>query len=474
MPAAVALLVLLIVYALLLIGLGLFISRLVRSADDFLVAGRRLNSGLLFATLLTANIGAGSTVGAAGLGYKFGLSAWWWVGSAGIGSIILALTVGPKIWRAAKQHNLYTAGDYLELRYNRTVRLLVAGVLWLGTLALLAAQLIGVAWILNVTANVPKAFGCLIGGIVVIAYFGAGGLLASAWVNAVQLAVLLVGFIIALPVALDQVGSWQAVVTSASLYLTDGAQTENYFSLTGAGAKWVLNYAMILIPSFIISPGLVQKIYGARDPRAVRVGVLANAVCLLVFACIPPLLGMIVFSQFPDLPNHELALPTAMAKLLPGWIGGLALAAIFSAEISTCDAILFMLSTSLGNDLYRRVINPNADQATLMKINRLTAVVSGIVGVVIAIMADTIISALSIFYSLLVAALFVPLIGGLYWPKLSARMATVAIAVSVTITLLVNYMTRGQGFWLLPPAAWGILGSALVIFVDSRRHRIRG
>jgi SSS family solute:Na+ symporter len=181
---------------------------------------------------------------------------------------------------------------------------------------------------------------------------------------------------------------------------------------------------------------------------------------------------MIVFSQYPDLSNQELALPTAMAKLLPGWMGGLALAAIFSAEISTCDAILFMLSTSLGNDLYRRVINPRADQATFMKINRLTAVASGILGVVIAIMFDTIISALSIFYSLLVASLFVPLIGGLYWPKLSAGTATVAIVVSVATTLVVHYSTRGQGFWVLPPAAWGILGSLVVVFASVVRSQI--
>jgi len=54
---------------------------------------------MLFATLLAANIGGGSTVGAAGLGYQFGLSAWWWVGAAGLGQLILAFTLGPRIRR---------------------------------------------------------------------------------------------------------------------------------------------------------------------------------------------------------------------------------------------------------------------------------------------------------------------------------------------------------------------------------------
>src|SRR5438094_9943458 len=99
---------------------------MVKKADDFLVAGRSLGPGLLATTFLAANIGAGSTVGATGLGYAFGLSAWWWVGCAGIGSFILANTVGPKIWKLAAGNGWRTVGDFLDHRYNRSVRGLIA------------------------------------------------------------------------------------------------------------------------------------------------------------------------------------------------------------------------------------------------------------------------------------------------------------------------------------------------------------
>ena len=124
----------LLVYSLLLMAIGWWTSRSVRRAEDFFVAGRRLSPALLFGTLLAANLGAGSTVGATGIGYAHGFSAWWWVGSAGIGSLILGLTVGPRMWRVAKEQNLYTVGDYLEHRYNRGVRGLVAVLLWFGSL----------------------------------------------------------------------------------------------------------------------------------------------------------------------------------------------------------------------------------------------------------------------------------------------------------------------------------------------------
>ncbi|PYQ25192.1 MAG: sodium:solute symporter, partial [Acidobacteria bacterium] len=159
-------LVLLLAYSAAQILLGLWIGRRVKSAGDFFVAGRRLGPGLLFSTMLAANIGAGSTVGAAGLGYRDGLSAWWWVGSAGIGSLFLAFTVGPRIRRLAQDHDLRTVGDYLEHRYHRAVRGVVAALLWLGTLAILAGQLVALAWVLSVVAGVPKWAGCVVGGLV--------------------------------------------------------------------------------------------------------------------------------------------------------------------------------------------------------------------------------------------------------------------------------------------------------------------
>src|SRR6476661_4870285 len=118
-------LVWLIAYSVAQLALGAFISRRVKTSKDFFVAGRALGPGLLFSTMLAANIGAGSTVGATGLGYRDGLSAIWWVLSAGIGSLVLAFWIGPAIRREAEKHDLRTVGDYLELRYGVAVRTLI-------------------------------------------------------------------------------------------------------------------------------------------------------------------------------------------------------------------------------------------------------------------------------------------------------------------------------------------------------------
>ena len=76
----------LIGYSVVLTAAGLWVSRLVRGSGDFFVAGRSLTAPLIFSTMLAANIGAGTTVGAAGLAYSEGISALWWNVSVAIGS----------------------------------------------------------------------------------------------------------------------------------------------------------------------------------------------------------------------------------------------------------------------------------------------------------------------------------------------------------------------------------------------------
>ncbi len=105
-----ATLLLLAVYSAVMIGVGLWIGRRVRATGEFFVAGRTLGPGLIFATFLAGNIGAGSTVGAAGLAYRDGISAWWWNASAGIGCLILAVSVGPRMWRESSTHGDLTRG----------------------------------------------------------------------------------------------------------------------------------------------------------------------------------------------------------------------------------------------------------------------------------------------------------------------------------------------------------------------------
>lgn len=455
-------LIALLLYSALLMALGLYISRRVKDPSDFLVAGRRLGPGRLFATFLAANIGAGSTVGATGLGYRYGLSAWWWVGSAGIGTLLLSQFLGPRLWTTARKHNLATLQDFLEFRYGKTVKATISVLFWCGALTILAAQLIAIAWILNTVAAIPKWEGCLIGGLVAIVYCTAGGLIASSFVNIVELAVTMSGLLLAVPFALHAVGGWPHLHTLISAQ-TSAQASARMFSLTGAGPRQILAWIAILVPSFMVSPGLVQKVYGARDVKAVRLGVGLNSLGQALFACVPAVLGLCAFAALPHLANPELALPAAMKLLLPRWLGIWTLASIFSAELSATDAILFMLSTSLAVDLYKTFLNPGVSPQQLLRTSRFTSIVAGCIGILLAITLPSIIGAVKIFYGIIAVSLFIPVVAGLYSRRVLSLAAMASILAAIAATILTIRFTHNYGMGILSPEAIGIATAALVM-----------
>ncbi len=451
-----AYLVIIIVYSVAQIALGVWVARRLQGARDFFVAGRSLGPGLLFATFLAANIGGGSTIGATGLGYRDGLAAWWWVGSAAIGSVILAAWVGPRMWRIAATHDLRTVGDFLEWRYDQRVRATIALLLWIGTIAILAGQLIGIAWVLNVVIGLPKIAGCIIGAGVVTAYFGAGGLKSSAVVNVVQLTVKVLGFVIALPLALSMVGGLDGLHAA----IPDPSSWSPWQS---GRSGWM--YVAMLTPAFVVSPGLLQKLYGARDARTVRIGVGLNALGLFLYALMPTLLGMSARVLHPGLENHELALPMLFMHDVPFWVGALGLAAVFSAEVSAADAILFMLATSLSQDLYKRFVNPGAGDRQVLIVARLASVAGGALAVFVALLSKTIVGALSIFYTLLGVSLFVPIVAGLFMRRPRAADALAAIAGGVLVVVAAQVWNEGRPIGVFTPAMCGLAAAAVAFAV---------
>ncbi len=451
-------LALLVIYSVVIVGLGLWTSRLIRSSSDFFVAGRSLGPGLVFASMLAANIGSGATVGAAGLAYRDGLSAWWWSGSAGLASFVLAFWVGPRLWTLAKAHGFYTTGDFLEFRYGSAVRGIVALMVSFGCLWILAAQLMAGAAIISVLTGAPRWVGSVIGGGIMTIYFAAGGLLGTAWVNSLQLVVMLTGFAVALPFALDSAGGFAA--------LGSGSLPPTFTDITyssGPGSGWA--FLALTGPAFVISPGLIQKSYGAASVHALKVGVALNAAGLLLFAFVPVLLGMIGRAELPDIQSADLVLPTVLTMLLPAWIGALALAAVFSTEVDTCDAILFMISTSASKDLYKRYIRPEATDQDLLRIARGAAVAGGTLGVLLSIYLSTIVSAMTVFYSLLGVSLFVPVLGGLCSRRAGSAEALGAIAAGVTTLLVVRFGFAGRHPWLDPTLTGLAAAAAVFVFI---------
>jgi SSS family solute:Na+ symporter len=444
-------------YALFLIAVGVVMRRQVKGADDFFVGGRKFGPMLLFITLVAPNIGAGSTVGVAGLGYQAGLSAVWWIIASAIGTFILAIFVGPAIWRLAKKHNFYTLGDYLDYRYNRNFRGLISLMMAVGTIAIFAGQLMGIAWILSVVAGVTKPVGILIGAVVVVLYFCAGGLLSAAYVNIIEATVKLVGFFIAVPFVLNFVGGWSGLEAQVAVNLEDAVKTASYFSIDGVGVTTIMGFFLMLTPSFFISPGLIGKVYGAKNEKTVLISTLLCGVVMLIFSVVPVILGMAASVVVPNLTERDLALPIVMKECMPFWASALALAAIFSAEISAADAVLYMITSSFTKDLYKSFMRPDISDEQLLKSSRIVTVVAGIIGVGMAIILPNVISALSIFYSLMSVSLTAPMLFGLFSKRPSTTAAFLSAIAGIITTVVLQFGNAGKGLGILNAQSTAIL-----------------
>jgi SSS family solute:Na+ symporter len=194
----------------------------------------------------------------------------------------------------------------------------------------------------------------------------------------------------------------------------------------------------------------------------------------MLYAGIPVLLGMMARVQFPNLAQAELALPTLLVSGVPLAIGTLGLAAVFSAELSAADAVLFMLTTSLSQDFYKRFVNREASDVQMLRATRITAVLAGALGVGVALTAAGVVSALSIFYTIMGVSLFVPILAGLFSRRAATADALAAIVAGIAIVGGLKLWPAALSIAGVTPAMAGLAGSITAFFVVQLIRRALG
>jgi SSS family solute:Na+ symporter len=228
-------------------------------------------------------------------------------------------------------------------------------------------------------------------------------------------------------------------------------------------------FLLLTGPSFLISPGLIQKAYSARSVRALKLGIGLSALVLMVFSFLPVFFGMAARMSMPGITDRNDVLPAFFMEQLPVWLGALALSAIFSTEVDTCDTILFMLSTSISKDVYKRHVKPSADDRQLLRVARMAAVVGGAAGVALSLVVGTVVNAATIFYQVMVVSFFVPIVGGLYVRRLTERSALASVAAGL-LGLLAAYLVIRPMFRWADPVAVGLIAAILGAAMATRRR----
>jgi len=133
-----------LIYPVILIGIGFWRAKSIKSHADFMVAGRTLPAWVLVGSLVCTWVGAGTLFGGAGLAYRSGVSALWFSVGAWVG-LVAVYFMAPRV-RSLSQ---YTVPDILEKRYNPASRVLGTLAIILSYVTIAAYQFRGGGWILH-------------------------------------------------------------------------------------------------------------------------------------------------------------------------------------------------------------------------------------------------------------------------------------------------------------------------------------
>lgn len=441
-----------ILYFIVMIGAGVIGSMRVKSRDDYLLAGRRLNYGMFVPALAAVILGGASTLGTAKLGYKFGISGIWLVVMLGSGIIGLGLLMTSKM----SNLKVLSISEMLEKRYDSKSRYISAMVMIVYTTMVAVTQVVGMGSVIASFMGWDPKISMFVGGLIVLIYSFVGGMWSITLTDVIQFWVMTFGlFVLMIPKALEAVGGF--AVLSQKL-------PESYFSLTSIGYKTILAYFLLFFLGLLIGQDVWQRVFTARSGKVAKYGsVLAGAYSML-YALGGALVGMSAVILLPNLADPQRAFPEMALKLLSPGVSGLVLAGLLSALMSTASGTLIASTTLLVNDIYIPLVNPQANDRQLVKVSRIATFVLGLLLIAISIWLQDVLVALDVAYAILSGSVLVPVVAGFFWKRATAQATFWSIVISAAVVIAGLGI---QGISSTDPIIYGIAVSLVTLVVGS-------
>ena len=410
-------------YALIILSVGLWVSRnkkgKTKSAEDYFLASKSLPWWAIGASLIAANISAEQFIGMSGSGFALGLAiaSYEWMAA------ITLLVVGKYFLPIFIEKKLYTIPEFIEKRYSTNLKTILA-VFWIALFIFV-----------NLTTVLylgGKALDTIIGSgdgsiilisIICLGFFAAayslwGGLAAVAWTDVIQVILLIFGGLLMTYFALTNVTDsgnfieglkfiynkiperFTMILSKGEIITPNGRDAWN--DLPGiavlVGGMWVANLYYWGFNQYII-----QRTLASKSLEEGQKGIAFAAFLKLIIPIIVVLPGMIAYVMNLDESGiltkesvdigfigsngniiNDNAAPWLIKNFIPAGIKGLILAALSAAIVSSLASMLNSTSTIFTMDIYKSLINKNADDKSMVKIGRLSVLVSLIIAMIIA------------------------------------------------------------------------------------------
>lgn len=415
-------------YLLVILVCGIAASRLMKKLDDFLLAGRRLGPLAAAISERASGESAWFLLGLPGAAYAAGFTEFWAVIGIAFGILASWSLLAFPLRRLTADMGALTIPDYFAMRYpesppalNKALRVLSMLIIIFFYTGYVAAQFVGGGKILNAAFGIDPLWGIVIAASVVMLYTMLGGFIAVVWTDVVQ-GIMMACVAVILPVAgIVKLGGPSNLIDSLAplgrdfLTMTAGKTGSAFvFGVMLGGLSWGFGY--------FGQPHLLSRYMAIRAAPEIRRGTLIAMAWVLVAYWGAPLIGIVAAGTFgAELADPEMVMPLLARHLMPGWIAGLMIAGAVAAMMSTADSQLIVVTSSLVQDVYVKLLKPKSSPGRLVLLSRLATLAASGVALFLAFSSkDLIFDMVAYAWSGLGSSFGPPLLLSLRWRKTTA------------------------------------------------------
>jgi len=354
---------LLILYALVCIGIGIWASK-GQKDEDYLIAGRKLKLWPFMASVVASYIGGAAIVAYTAYVYQFGISAIAVFLGTSIGFIVF-IPYALKIRRISSKKQFHTLSDWFYYKFNKKAGLLSAIILFIVYFGMLLNQFIAGSSILSSISGLSYETALLFSSIIISIYLFAGGFRSVIKTDIFQYIVLFVMF----------------VFLGFILMRDEYASTMDLFDVSDLNIPMTISFIAFGIFIIFQSAEYWQRVYAAKDENVVKKGFIGSAILALVTGAAITLIGLAAHKNIPGIEARD-AFAQGLTLLIPKKFMSTGLILIFAAIMSSADTIIFVLASSLAKD-YNSVFGKKTnkqDNHKLMRQTRLFIIIFSILG----------------------------------------------------------------------------------------------
>ena len=361
-------------FALYLIGMlaiGLYFYRRTRTLGDYLVGGRQLNAWVTALSAQASDMSGWLLMGLPGAVFLAGLGELWMVLGLAVGTLLNWLLVAPRLRRQSEEYGAITLPGYFERRFGRTRTGIIGALSALVTFFFFsiysAAGLVAAGLLFEAVLGVDYALAVWAGAAVILLYTTLGGFLAVAWTDLVQGLMILAALLVVPALALVELGGftpvWEAMAAKGiSARLWPDGEGLTWLGVISAAA-WGLGY--------FGQPHILVRFMAARDVRELPRARNIAMVWVLLSLAGAVLVGLAGVAWFPEgLDKPERVFIHLVGAIFDPWIGGILLAAILAAIMSTIDSQLLVASSAVAEDFYAGWARTAPSEGRLLWIGR--------------------------------------------------------------------------------------------------------